>query len=126
MDAAGKSKMLHSMINKAKEGGELRGGAATEATMNFEGRKAKAVGERQIKRLLAAYTEYVSMDSTDEKTSGEMDARLKRGIHSFSRTKSIEDVFDEEAREEVDKRCEIIRDEYSKGETVRLNWLFIQ
>ena len=38
MDAAGRSKMLHSMINKAKEGGEVKGGAATEATMNFEGR----------------------------------------------------------------------------------------
>ena len=45
MDSAGKSKMLHSMINKAKEGGEVRGGVAFEATMNFEGRKAHAVGE---------------------------------------------------------------------------------
>ena len=38
--SAGKSKMLHSMINKAKEGGEVRGGVASDATMNFEGRSA--------------------------------------------------------------------------------------
>ena len=117
MDAAGKSKMLHSMINKAKEGGELRGGAATEATMNFEGRKARAVGEGQIKKLLAAYTQYVSMDSTDGETSTEMDTRLQRGVHSFSRTAGIEDVFDEKARDEIDRRCVIIRSEYEKGET---------
>ena len=68
MDDVGKSRMLHSMINKAKEGGELKRGAATEATMNFEGRSAKAVGEVQIKQLLAAYTAYVSMNSTYEAT----------------------------------------------------------
>ena len=54
MDSAGKSKMLHSMINKAKEGGEVRGGVASEATMNFEGRKAHVVGEGEIRKLLAA------------------------------------------------------------------------
>ena len=64
MDSAGKSKMLHSMINKAKEGSEVKGGVASEATMNFEGRSAHAVGEGQIRKLLAAYTTYVSMDST--------------------------------------------------------------
>ena len=117
MDAAGKSKMLHSMINKAKEGGEVRGGAATEATMNFEGRGAKAVGEGQIKKLLAAYTAYVSMDSTDVSTGEKMDKHLKASVQSFSKTEGIEDVFDETARAEVDKRCDIIREEYSKGET---------
>ena len=69
MDSAGKSKMLHSMINKAKEGSEVRGGVASEATMNFEGRNAHAVGEGQIRKLLAAYTTYVSMDSTDKDSS---------------------------------------------------------
>ena len=64
MDPGGKSKMLHSMINKAKEGGEVRGGVASEATMNFEGRKSHAVGEGEIRKLLAAHTSYVSMDST--------------------------------------------------------------
>ena len=54
MDSAGKSKMLHSVIAKAKEGGEYKGGVATEATMNFEGRRAKAVGEGQIRKLMAA------------------------------------------------------------------------
>ena len=34
MDSAGKSKMLHSIINKAKEGGEVRGRVASETTMN--------------------------------------------------------------------------------------------
>ena len=34
MDSANKSKMLHSMINKAKDGGEVKGGVATDATMN--------------------------------------------------------------------------------------------
>ena len=42
MDSAGKSKMLHSMMNTANEGSEVRGGVATEATMNFEGRNARA------------------------------------------------------------------------------------
>ena len=51
MDVAGKSKMLYSMINKAKEGGELKGGATTEATTIFEGSSAKAAGEGQIKQL---------------------------------------------------------------------------
>ena len=77
MDSAGKSKMLHSMINKAKEGSEVRGGVASEATMNFEGRSAHAVGEGQIRKLLAAYTTYVSMDSTDKDSSKEMDTKLR-------------------------------------------------
>ena len=120
MDTAGKSKMLHSMINKAKEGGEVKGGATTEATMNFEGRSAKAVGEGQIKQLLAAYTAYVSMDSIDEaiEAIGDlMDTHRKNTVHSFSRTEGKEDVFDEKARKEVDERCEIIREEYARGET---------
>ena len=66
MDAAGKSKILHSMINKAKEGGELKGGGATGATMEFEERSVRAVGEGQIKQLLTAYTIYVSMANNDE------------------------------------------------------------
>ena len=45
MDAADKFKILHSMINKAKEGGEVKDGAANEATMNFEGSSTRAVGE---------------------------------------------------------------------------------
>ena len=117
MDSASKSKMLHSMINKAKEGGEVRGGVASEATMNFEGRKAHAVGEGEIRKLLAAYTSYVSMDSTDKLSSGEMDAKLKRSMTSFTLTGDVQDVFDEKARVEVDKRCELIREEYARGDT---------
>ena len=49
MDSAGESKMLHSMINKAKEGSEVRGGVASEATMNFEGRSAHAVYMQLVK-----------------------------------------------------------------------------
>ena len=105
------------MINKAKEGGEVRGGVASEATMNFEGRKAHAVGEGQIKKLLAAYTSYVSMDSTDKASSREMDAKLKRNMTSFNLTDDIQDVFDEKAIAEVDKRCGLIREEYLRGET---------
>ena len=100
MDSADKSKMLHSMINKAKEGdhGEVRGGVASDATMNFEGRNAHAVGEGQIQKLLAAYTSYVSMDSTDKASSAEMDTKLKRSMTSFSLTDDIRDVFHERAR----------------------------
>ena len=79
MDSAGKSKMLHSMINKAKEGGEVRGGVASEATMNFEGGNAHAVGEGQIRKLLAAYTSYVFMDSAEKETSAKLDCKVKRG-----------------------------------------------
>jgi hypothetical protein len=117
MDAASESKMLHSMINKAKEGGERKGAAATEATMNFEGRTAQAVEEGQIKQLLAAYTAYVSMDNTDEATGEHMDTHLKNTVHSFSRTEGIEAVFDEQAQQEVDARCATIREEYTKEET---------
>ena len=117
MDAAGKSKMLHSAINKAKEEEEFKGGAATQATMNFEGRSATAVGESQIKQLLAAYTSYVSMDITDEATGEQMDTPLGNTVHAFSRTEGIEDGVDEQARTEVDARCETIREEYTKGET---------
>ena len=120
MDSAGKSKMLHSMLNKAKEGSEVRGGVASEATVNFEGRKAHAVGEGEIKKLLAAYTSYASMDSTDKVNSEEMDAKLKRNMTSFILTDDIQDVFDEKARVEVDRRCELIREEYSRGETTIL------
>jgi hypothetical protein len=117
MDSTGKSKMLHSMINKAKEGGEVRGGVASEATMNFEGRNAHAVGEGEIRKLLAAYTSYVAMDSTDKASSGEMDAKLKRSMTSFTLTGDIQDVFDEKARVEVDRRRELIREEYARGGT---------
>ena len=120
MDSVGKSKMLHSMINKAKEGSEVRDGVASEATMNFEGRHAHAVGEGEIKKLLAAYTSYVSMDSTDTGSSEEMDAKLKRNMTSFTLTDDIQDVFDEKASVEVGRRCELIREEYSRGETTIL------
>ena len=89
MDSAGKSKMLHSMVNKAKEGGEVRDGVASEATMNVEGRNAHAVGEGQIRKLLAAYTSYVSMDSTDKETSGKLDRKVKREIQSFTKSSEI-------------------------------------
>ena len=52
-DSAGKSKMPHSMINKAKEGGEVRDGVASDASMNFEGRNAHAVVEGQIRKRVA-------------------------------------------------------------------------
>ena len=110
MDSAGKSKMLHSIINKAKEGSEVRGGVASEATMNFEGRNAHAVGEGQIRKLLAAYTTYVAMDSTDKDNSKRMDTRLKRSMASFTKSSDTHDVFDERARVEVDKRCDLIRE----------------
>ena len=85
MDSAGKSKMLHSTINKAKEGGEVRGGVASEATMNFEGRKAHVVGEGEVRKLLAAFTSYVSMDSTDKASGGELDAKPRKITTSFTR-----------------------------------------
>ena len=75
--------------------------------MNFEGRSAKAVGEGQIKQLLATYTACVSMVSTDEATGSQMDTHLKTVVHSFSRTEVMEGVLDENARKEVDTRCEI-------------------
>ena len=109
--------MLHSMINKAKEGGEVRGGVASEATMNFEGRSAHAVGEGQIRKLLAAYTSYVSMDSTDKETSGKLDRKVKREVQSFTKSSEIQDTFDETARKDIDYRCQLIREEYQKGET---------
>ena len=100
MDSAGKLKMLHSMINKAKEGSEVRGGVATETPINLEGRTAHAVGEGQNRKLLAAYTTYVSMDSTDKDSSEGMDAKLKRNTTSFTQTGDIQDVSDERARAE--------------------------
>ena len=57
------------------------------------------------------------MDSTDKARSGVMDAKLKRGMTSFTLTDEIQDVFDERAREQVDKRCDLIIEEYSRGET---------
>ena len=44
-------------------------------------------------------------------------AKLKRGMTSFTLTDDIQDVFDERAREQVDRRCDLIREEYSRGET---------
>ena len=57
------------------------------------------------------------MYNTNEVTGEQMDTHLRNKVHSFSRTEGIEDVFDEQARKEVDVRCEIIREEYTKGET---------
>ena len=85
--------------------------------MHFEGRSVRAEGEGQIKQLLAACTVYVSMDITGEAVGEQMDTHLRNTVHSFSRTKGIEDVLDEQVRKEVDARCEIIREEYTKGET---------
>ena len=75
------------MINKAKEGEEIKGGAATEATTNLEGRAARTEGESQIKQLLPAYTAYVSIDITKsyEATGNQMDTHLMNTVHSFSR-----------------------------------------
>ena len=89
IDDAGKSKRLHSMINKAKEGGEIKGGTTTEAAMDFEGRSARAEGEGQIKQLLAACTAYVFMDSTDEAIGNKMDTHLKNTVYSLSKTEDI-------------------------------------
>ena len=98
MDSAGKSKVLHSTINKAKEGGEVRGGVASEATMNFEGRNTHAVGGEQIRKLLAAYTPYVSMASTEKKTNETLDSKVKRAVQSFTKSSEIQDRFDETPR----------------------------
>ena len=49
------------------------------------------------------------MDSTDKGSSEEMDAKLKRSMTSFTLTDEIQDVFDEKAREDVDRRCELIK-----------------
>jgi hypothetical protein len=57
------------------------------------------------------------MDSTDKASRGELDAKLKRSTTSFTLTGDIQDVFDEKARVEVDKRCELIREECARGET---------
>jgi hypothetical protein len=46
-----------------------------------------------------------------------MDAKLKRSMTSFTLTGDVQDVFDEKARVEVDKRCELIREEYARGDT---------
>ena len=54
---------------------------------------------------------------TKAASSEEMDAKLKRSMTSFTLTDEIQDVFDEKAREDVDRRCELIREEYSRGET---------
>ena len=94
MDSSSKSKMLHSTINKDNEGGEVRCGLASEATMNSEGRSAHAKGGGQTTKLLVAYTSFVSMDSTNKETSNKMDYRVKRGVQSFTKDSSIQDVFD--------------------------------
>ena len=86
-----------------------------------EGRSAHAAGEWQIRKLLAAYTTYVSMDSIDKDSNKEMDTKLKRNMTSFTQTGDIQDVFDERARVEVDKRCDLIREEYLRGETPQYN-----
>ena len=55
------------------------------------------------------------MDSTDKTISAEMDAKLKRSMTSFSLTDDIQDAFDEKAKVEVDKKCDLIGEEYSRG-----------
>ena len=46
-----------------------------------------------------------------------MDAKLKRSTTSFTLTGDIHDVFDEKDRMEVDRGCELIREEDARGET---------
>ena len=52
MSRAEKIKSVHKAISKAK--GEDRKGktSATEATMNFEGRKARATSDKQISEVI--------------------------------------------------------------------------
>ena len=52
------------------------------------------------------------MDSTVKDSSEKMDTKLKRNMTSFTKTSDIQDVFDERARVQVDKRCDLIREEY--------------
>ena len=69
---------------------------------------------------MAAYTTYVSVDSTDKGRNEETDVRQKRNMSSFTLTGDIQGVFVEKARKQVDRRCELIREEYSRGEATIL------
>ena len=57
------------------------------------------------------------MDSTDKTNNAEMDTELERSMISFSFTDDIQDVCDEKASVEVDRRFDLIREEYSRGGT---------
>ena len=98
-----KSKMIHSMINQSS--GSQRGAisAATEATMRFEGRQAKATTPQQIRALLPAYTYYVSRDSMNRPKTASVDKKLKSQISSFNAPEEQQGHFCEEHREEIPK-----------------------
>ena len=78
-----KSKMIHSMINQSSGSQRDDTSAATEATISFEGRQAKATTSQQISALLPAYTYYVSRDSTNKPKTASIDKKLKSHISSF-------------------------------------------
>ena len=46
-----------------------------------------------------------------------MDRKVKREIQSFTKSSEIQDTFDETARKDIDYRCQLIREEYQRGET---------
>ena len=71
-----RSKMVHSMINQSSGSQRDDISAATEATMRFEGRQAKATTPKQIRALLPAYTYYVLRDSMNKPKTAEIDKKL--------------------------------------------------
>lgn len=112
-----KSKMIHSMINQSSGSQRDDISAATEATMRFEGRQAKATTPEQIRALLPAYTYYVSRDSMNKSKTDSIDKKLKGQISSFSAPVEQEDNFCEKHREEIINRTKEIEREWEEGKT---------
>ena len=112
-----RSKMVHSMINQSSGSQRDDISAATEATMRFEGRQAKATTPKQIRALLPAYTYYVSRDSMNKPKTAEVDKKLRGQVSSFIIPEEQEDNFCEEHRAEIISRTERIRQEWEAGET---------
>ena len=109
--------MIHSMINQSVGSQRDDVSAATEATMRFEGRQAKATTPQQIRALLPAYTYCASRDSMNKQKTASIDKRLKSRISSFNAPEEQQDDFCGEHREEIAERTRTIEQALEAGET---------
>jgi hypothetical protein len=115
MDPQQKAKYISSLLKFAAGKSTDEATVATDATMTFEGRVATATTPVEIRKLLAGYTYYVSMDSTDDIRNKEVDKMMEDALTSFNSEGAGKDKFDESHREKINERVKKIEEERGEG-----------
>jgi len=111
MDPQQKAKYISSLLKFATGKSNDEATIATDATMSFEGRIANATTPTEIRKLLAGYTYYVSMDSSDETKNEEIDKLMEEALTSFSSEDADKDTFHPGHKEKISDRVRKIEEE---------------